>query len=75
MLGQRLEYVGCQIRQANGDAAVLIVETTGHTAISCESILACDETDMLVLLCFHFKEDYCEVFFKPEILSGTKNGP
>ena len=58
MLGQRLEYVGCQIRQANGDAAVLIVETTGHTAMSCESILACDDTDMIVLLCFHFKEDY-----------------
>ena len=75
MLGQRLEYVGCQTRHANGDAAVMIVETTGHTAMSCESILACDDTDMLVLLCFHVKEDYCEVFFKPEISSGTNNGP
>ena len=55
MLGQSLEYVGCQTRHTNGDAAVLIVEATGHTAMSCESILACDDTDMLVLLCFHVK--------------------
>ncbi len=30
---------------------------------------------MLVLLCFNVKGDYCEVFFKPEICSGTMNGP
>ena len=75
MLGHNLEYVGCQTRHANDDAAVLIVETSEHTAVSCESILACDKTDMLVLLCFHVKEDYCEVFFKPDISSGTNNGP
>ena len=56
MIGQSLGYVGCQTRHANGDAAVLIVETTAHTAMSCESILACDDTDMLVLLCFTVKE-------------------
>ena len=75
MLGQSLEYLGCQTRHVNADAAVLIVETTGHTAMSCESILVCDDTDMPVLLCFQVKEDYCEVFFKPEIWSGTNNGP
>ena len=45
MLGQSLEYVGCQTPHANDDAAVLIVETSGHTAMSCESILACDKRD------------------------------
>ena len=75
MLGQSLEYVGCQTRHVNGDAAVLIVDTTGHTAMSCESILVCDDTDMPVLVFFHVKEDYCEVFFKPEIWSGPNNGP
>ena len=75
MLCQSLEYVGCQTRHANGDAAVLILETTAHTAMYCETTLVGDDTYMLVLLCFHVKEDYCEVFFKPEIWSGTKNGP
>ena len=28
-----------------------------------------------MLLCFHVKEDSCEVFFKPEIRSGTKKSP
>ena len=28
-----------------------------------------------MLLCFHVKEDYCEVFFIPEIRSGTKKSP
>ena len=75
MLGQRLEHVGCETRHANGYAAVLIVEITVHTAMSCETTLVGDDTDMLVLLCFHVKEDYCVVFFKPEIWSGTKKGP
>ncbi len=75
MIGQSLGYVGCQTRHANGDAAVLIVETTVNTAMSCETILVCDDTDMLVLLRFHVKDDYCEVFFKPEFSSGTNNGP
>ena len=46
-----------------------------YCTVSCESILACDKADMLVLLCFHVKEDYCEIFFKPDISSGTNNGP
>ena len=58
-----------------GDADVLIVETTVPSAVSCETTLVGDDTDMLVLLCFHAKEDSCEVFFKSEIRSGTKKSP
>ena len=69
MLGQSLEHVGCEIRHAKGDAYVLIVETTVQSAMSCETTLVGDDTDLIVLLCFYVKEDSYEVFFKPEIRS------
>ena len=53
MLGQSLEHVGCETRHAEGDADVLSVETTVHSAMSCETTLVGDDTDLLVLLCFH----------------------
>ena len=52
MLGQSLEHVGCETRHAKGDADVLIVETTVQYAMSCETTLVGDDTDLLVLLCF-----------------------
>ena len=75
MLGQSLEYVGCETCHAKGDADVLIVETTVQSAMSCETTLVGDDTDLLVLLCFHVNEDSCKVFFKPEVRSGTKKSP
>ena len=74
-LGQSLEHVGCEIHHAKGYADVLIIETTVQSAMSCETTSVGDDTDLLVLLCFHVKEDSCEVFFKPEIRSGTKKSP
>ena len=75
MLGQSLEHVGCETRHAKGDAYVLIVETTVQSAMSCETTLVGDDMDLLVILCFHVKGDSCEVFFKPEVRSGTKKSP
>ena len=53
MLGQRLEHVECDTRHVKIDADVLIVETTVQSAMSCETILVGDATDLLVVLCFH----------------------
>ena len=53
MLGQRLEHVGCKTRHAKGDANVLIVETTVQSAMYWEPTLVGDDTDLLVLMCFH----------------------
>ena len=75
MLGQSLEHVGCEIRHAKGGADVLLRETTVQSAMSGETTSVGDDTDLLVLLCFHVKEDSCEVFFKAEIRSGTKKSP
>ena len=57
MLGQSLEHVGCETRHAKCDADVLIVETTVQSATSCETTLVGDDTDLLVLLCFHVEQD------------------
>ena len=43
--------------------------------VGCETILVVDDTELRVLLCFHVKEDSCQVFLKPEIRSGTKKSP
>ena len=75
MLAQSLEHVGCETRHAKGDADILIVETTVQSAMSCETTLVGDDPNLLVLLCFRVKEDSCEVFFKPEVRSGTKKSP
>ena len=75
MLGQSLEHVGCETRHAKCDAYVLIIETTVQSAMSCETTLVDDDTDLLVFLCFHVKRDSCEVFFTPEVRSGTKKSP
>ena len=75
MLGQSLEHVGCETRHAKGDANVLIVKTTVQSAMSCETTLVGYDTDLLVLLCFHVKEDSCEVFFEPEVRSGIRKSP
>ena len=37
MLVQSLEHVGCETRHVKGDADVLIVDTTVHSAMSCET--------------------------------------
>ena len=66
MLGQSLEHVGCEIRHAKGGADVLLRETTVQSAMSGETTSVGDDTDLLVLLCFHVKEDSCEVRNKEE---------
>ena len=54
MLDQSLEHVGCETRHAKGDADVLILETIVQSAMSCETTLVGDDTDLLVLLCSLF---------------------
>jgi 5'-3' exonuclease len=72
LLGERLEQAGCETHHATGDADVLIVQTAVQAAANCQTILVGDDTDLLVLLCFHVPDDSCDIFFKPEIKTGTK---
>ena len=71
----KLEHVRCETRHAKGGADVLIEGTTVLSAMFCETTSVGDDTDLIVLLCFHVKEDSCELFFKPDMRSRTKKSP
>lgn len=72
MLGERLEQTGCQVIHAAGDADLLMVQRTVVSAARCDSILVGDDTDLLVLLCYHGKDTIHNLFFRPEPKSNKK---
>ena len=64
MLSTVLQNVGCITHHANGDADLLIVKTAVESARMSTTVLVGDDTDLLVLLCYHASED--ELYFRPE---------
>ena len=65
-LGDRLQCSGCTVIHATGDTDLLIVQTAIQSARSVPTVLVGDDTDLLVLLCYHAEMDAHDVFFKPE---------
>ncbi|KAG1687728.1 hypothetical protein GQR58_008303 [Nymphon striatum] len=74
-LSERLREAGCRTCHATGDADFLIAQTAVGCADSGETILVGDDTDLLVLLCYHVKDDSDNIFFRPEPKAGTKKSP
>ena len=52
--------------QAEGDADVLIVKTAIDSAVTHPTVLVGDDTDPLVLLCYHTKAEGKDLYFRPE---------
>ena len=52
--------------KANGDADLLIVKTAVESARTSIMVLVGDDTDLLVLLCYHASEDGYDLYFRPE---------
>lgn len=75
LLGERLERTGCHVIHAKGDADLPIVQAAVESAARCDSILVGDDTDLLVLLCYHGKNTSNQLFFKPEPKSHAKKRP
>ena len=75
MLGQILEHVGCETRHAKGDADVLVVETTVQSALSCETTLDGDDTDLVVLLCFSCQGRFLRSLLQTRDQVRNKEGP
>ena len=65
-LGDRLQRSGCTVIHATGDADLLIVQTTIQSARSVPTVLVGDDTDLLVLLCYHAEMDAHDLLVKPE---------
>ena len=66
MLSKALQNVGCITHHANGDADLLIVKTAVESARTSTTVLVGDNTDLLVLLCYHASEDGYDLYFRPE---------
>ncbi|KAG1678943.1 hypothetical protein GQR58_013119 [Nymphon striatum] len=74
-LSERLREAGCRTCHATGDADFLIAQTAVGCADSGETILVGDDTDLLVLFCYHVKDVSDNIFFRPEPKAGTKKSP
>ena len=62
MLSDRLERTGCDVHHAKGDANGLIVQTAIAAADRSDVILVGDDTNLLVLLCYHPSATRCSIF-------------
>ena len=66
MLSEALQNVGCVTHHANGDADLLIVKTAVESARTNTTVIVGDDTDLLVLLCYHASKDGCDLYLRPE---------
>lgn len=53
LLGKELEKSHCEVYHADGDADLLIVLKAIESAKTQETVLIGDDTDLLILLCYH----------------------
>ena len=71
MLGSKLEIAGCTILYAKGDADTMIVKAAVECSLQINTIEVGDDTDLLVLLCYHCEFSSQDVFFQPEPKANT----
>ena len=72
MLGETLEKNNCKSYYASDDADLLIVKKAVESATTMKTVLVGDDTDLLVLLCYHASLDTCSLLFKPEPKRNAK---
>ena len=66
MLGEALEKDNCKSYYASAYADLLIVQKAVESATTMKTVLVGDDTDLLVLLCYHTSLDTCNLLFKTE---------
>ena len=66
MLGETLDKNNCKSYYASADADLLIVLKAVESATTMKTVLVGDDTDLLVLLCYHASLDICNLLSKPE---------
>ena len=57
---------------ASGDADLLIVQKAVQSATTTNTVLVGDDTDLIVLLCYHTSLESHDLFFRPEPKKDTK---
>ena len=73
MLGDQIENSKCKVHHASGDADLLIVQKAVASAAMVNTVLVGDDTDLLILLCYHASLDSHSILFRPEPKKTTKN--
>ena len=66
MLDESMKERGIQTHLAKCDAGVLIVQTVVESATSHVTTVIGEDTDLLVLLCWHADPNSCSLIFKSE---------
>ena len=72
MLSKELEKKNCETHHASRDADLLIVLKAIQSATITNTMLVGDDTDLIVLLCYHASLKSHDLFFRPEPKRTTK---
>lgn len=72
LLSEKLQKKNCKTYHAAGDADFLIVMKAVESATITTTVLVGDDTDLIVLLCYHASLQSHDLFFCPEPKKNTK---
>lgn len=72
MPSEALQKKNCETHHASGDVDLLIVLKAIQSATTTNTVLVGDDTDILVLLCYHASMESHDLFFCPEPKRNTK---
>ena len=74
-LGDALQSEGCEVKHAQDDADCMIVREVVRSAIKENTVLVGEDTDLLVLLCYHVEQQSHTVVFTSDAKKGTAKPP
>ena len=72
MLGKYLSEKGCTVLNADGDADLMIAQTAVKLSEETETVVKCEDTDILVLLIYHSNEKYKTIYMKSDVKVSMK---
>ena len=73
MLSEVLEDIRCQVTHATGDADLLIAQTAVSVAADNMTVVVADDNDVLILLCYNYRDECQTLYFKPVAKRGSIN--
>ena len=73
MLGEKLANEGCKVFHDPADADLLFVKKAVESALSIDTALVGDDTDLLVLLIFHASLSNKDIFFHSDRKTNSKS--
>ena len=70
-LSEEFTKTNCDTHHASGNADLLIVQKAMQSDAACITVLVGDDTDLLVLLCYHTSLESHDLLFCPEPRKNT----